>query len=167
MQLQLPIFPKSTKMLTPTIGTFEEDGFVYYLHNGVPINVHHKDDTKNFRYITSKFVVLGLCRQVDIIKCFGVSESSVIQNVKKYREKGEDGFFGEDYRRGKCHKMLPDRIERIQKMIDSGLSNNRIAKKEKISEGTIRYAIQQGYLKKSPNRSIKITNRQPIGQKEV
>ena len=150
MQLQLPIFPRSTKMITPTLGTYEENGLVYYLHNGVPINMHGKNDMKNFRYITSKFVVLGLCRQVDIIKCFGVSESSVIQNVKKYKEKGEDGFFGEDYRRGKCHKMLPDRIDRIQKMIDSGVSNNKIAKKEKISEGTIRYAIQQNYLKKSP-----------------
>ncbi len=148
MQLQLPIFPKTTTMITPTLGSFEKDDYVYYLHNGVPINMHHKTDMKNFRYITSKFVVLGLCRQTDIIKSFGVSESSVIKNVKKYKEKGESGFFGEDARKGKCHKMLPDRTERVQKMLDKGMSNYAIAKKEKISEGTIRYAIQQGYLKK-------------------
>ena len=148
MQLQLPIFPSSTIMITPTLGAFLKDDIVYYLHNGVPVNMHHKDDIKDFRYITSKFIELGLCRQVDIIRSFGVSEDSVVKSVMLYRQKGKEGFLGKDGRKGKCHKMLPDRIARIQKMLDEGMSNYAIAKKEKISEGTIRYSLQQGYLKK-------------------
>lgn len=135
-------------MITPTLGFYEQENYVYYLHNGVCINMHHKAEMKNFRYITSKFIVMRLCRQTDIIRSFGVSESSVSKNVKMYKEKGESGFFGEDARQGTCHKMLPDRIERIQKMLDKGMSNYSIANKEKISEGTIRYSLQQGYLKK-------------------
>jgi len=149
MQLQLPIFPSSTIMITPTLGAFLKDDIVYYLHNGVPVNMHHKDDIKDFRYITSKFIELGLCRQVDIIRSFGVSEDSVVKSVMLYRQKGKEGFFGKDGRKGKCHKMLPDRIARIQKMLDEGMSNYAIAKKEKISEGAIRYSLQKGYLKKN------------------
>jgi transposase len=48
--------------------------------------------------------------------------------------------------------MLPDRLERTQKMLDNGMSNLSIAKKEKISEGTIRYALQTGKLKKNKEK---------------
>jgi transposase len=149
MQLQLPIFPASTIMISPTLGAFEKDGFIYYLHNGVPIDHHAKESLKHFRYFTSKFIVNGLCRNVDIIRSFGVSECSVVKNVQLYKTKGEKGFFGADKRGGHCHKMLPDRIERIQAMMDNGMSNYAIAKKENLSEGTIRYAIAQGKLKKN------------------
>jgi transposase len=149
MQLLLPIFPADTKMITPTLGFYEQEEYVYYLHNGVVIEMHHKAAMKKFRYVTSKFIVTGLCRQTDIIRSFGVSESSVSKNVKMYKEKGESGFFGKDARHGTCHKMLPDRVDRIQQMLDKGMSNSSIAKKEKISEGTIRYSLQQGYLKKN------------------
>jgi transposase len=148
MQLQLPIFPLSAVMITPSLGFYLKDDIVTYLLNGLPIDSHPKDSLKSFRYTTAKLVVLGLCRQVDIVKSFGVSEDSVIRSVKLYKEKGVQGFFEEDGRHGKCHKMLPDRLERIQNMLDKGMSNYSIAKKEKIAEGTIRYALQQGYLKK-------------------
>lgn len=153
MQLQLPIFPCSTKMITPSLGFYLKDDIVTYLLNGLPIDSHHKESVKSFRYTTSKLVVMGLCRQAAIIKSFGVSEDSVIKSVKLYKEKGGQGFFEGDGRHGKCHKMLPDRVERIQKMLNNGMSNYSIAKKEKISEGTIRYALQQGYLKKNNTRS--------------
>jgi len=153
MQLLLPIFPTSTVMITASLGFYLKDDIVTYLLNGLPIDSHPKDSLKSFRYTTAKLVVMGLCRQVDIIKSFGVSEDSVIRSVKLYKEKGVQGFFEEDGRHGKCHKMLPERRERIQKMLDKGMSNYSIAKKEKIAEGTIRYALQQGYLKKNDSRS--------------
>ena len=149
MQLQLPIFPSSTVMITLGLGFYLKDDIVTYLLNGLPIDSHHKDSLKSFRYTTAKLVVMGLCRQIDIVKSFGVSEDSVLRSVKLYKEKGVQGFFEEDGRHGKCYKMLPDRLERIQKMLDNNKSNYSIAKKEKISEGTIRYALQQGYLKKN------------------
>jgi hypothetical protein len=44
MQMQLPIFPTSTKLINNSIGVFEKDDFIYYLHNGSPIFCHGKDD---------------------------------------------------------------------------------------------------------------------------
>lgn len=44
--------------------------------------------------------------------------------------------------------MMPNMILRIQKKLNIGQSINSIAKQEKISEGSIRYAINHGKLKK-------------------
>jgi len=148
MELLLPIFPKDTILITSTIGVFEQDNFIFYLQSGLPIYSHPKESLDHFRFFTAKLVTLGRCRQVDIVRAFGVSADSVARSVKLYREKGELGFFGPDGRKGKAHKMLPERKVRIQKSLDKGLSVNSIAKKEKISEGTIRYWIKKGELKK-------------------
>lgn len=149
MQLLLPIFPRETALITATLGVFEKEDFVYYLHSGMPVSTHHKNNLKNFRYTTSRFIDLGLCSQTDIVHTFKVSEDSVRRSLKLYRDKGEEGFFGAGQRQRVCHKMLPERLERIQKMLNNGMSNYGIAKQEKISEGTIRYALQTGKLKKT------------------
>ena len=54
--MQLPIFPSTTKMLSPTWGVFEKDNFVYYLHNGSPVHVHDKNDLNTYRYITANLI---------------------------------------------------------------------------------------------------------------
>lgn len=149
MQLLLPIFPRETTLITPTLGVFEKDGFVIYIHSGDPIGNHHKDNLKAFRYMTARLIDIGLCRQSDIIRTFNVSEDSVRESLKLYQSKGEEGFFGVNQKQRVCHKMLPDRLARIQKMLDNGISNYAIAKKELISEGTIRYSIKEGKLKKT------------------
>lgn len=149
MQLLLPIFPRETKLITPTSGVFEKDEFVYYLHSGMPKSTHHKNNLKSFRFTTSRFIDLGLCRQSDIIRTFGVSEDSIRKSLQLYRNKGEEGFFGAGQRQRICHKLVPDRLERTPKMLDNGMSNLSIARKEKISEGTIRYTLQTGNLKKT------------------
>jgi DNA-binding NarL/FixJ family response regulator len=51
-------------------------------------------------------------------------------------------------RHGHLYRMLPDMMERVQKKLDSGQSNYSIAKEEGLSEGSIRYGLKQGYLKK-------------------
>jgi hypothetical protein len=44
MQMQLPIFPSSTQLLSATWGVFEKDNIVFYLHNGSPVYSHNKND---------------------------------------------------------------------------------------------------------------------------
>ena len=47
-QLLLPIFPRDTKYITPTLGVREFSGSVYYLHSGVPIGSHYWETISNF-----------------------------------------------------------------------------------------------------------------------
>ena len=57
-------------------------------------------------------------------------------------------YFAEEKRGGKSHKITCSRLERIQNKFNAGKSNYAIAKEEKISEGSIRYALKVGHLKK-------------------
>jgi transposase len=148
-QLLLPLFPVDTKLLTPVLGVREFDGSVYYLLSGLPIYSHSKEDHLRFRYITSHLALQGLCKNQDIVDVFHVSSDSVRRWKKKLSEEGESVFFGgSDGRHGHCSKLFPSVLERIQSEMDKGKSVYSIAKKEGISEGSIRYWIKQGQLKK-------------------
>ena len=114
----------------------------------MPVYSHAGDDIRAFRFITSNFITQGLCRQSEVQRCFGVSEDSVRRALKKYKEKGEAGFFGEDARKGKAHKIVGERRTRIQTKLDKGQSVYSIAREEGVREGAIRYQISKGYLKK-------------------
>jgi transposase len=78
-----------------------------------------------------------------------VSHDSVRRWKKKLSEEGEPAFFGIlEGRRGHPSKLLPCVLGRIQLEMNTGKSVYSIAKKEGISEGSIRYWIKQGVLKK-------------------
>lgn len=148
-QLLLPIFPQDSRMITLSLGFREKDGTVYYLHSGVPIFSHQTGDMTMFRYITSNLVLQGLCTNQDIVDAFHVSVDSVSRWKKKLSEQGEKAFFMPENRHGRCYKLVPQVLERIQNKLDAGQSAYSIAKEESITEGSIRYAFSQGRLKKN------------------
>lgn len=135
-------------MISDCLGVYENDGIVQYIANGLPVYAHPKDDLNAFKYITSNFIEMGLCRKVEIARCFHVTEDFVYKAHKKFKEQGEDGFFGKDGRRGYAHKIVGDKKHRIQQKLDKGQSVNSIAREEGVRESAIRYQISQGYLKK-------------------
>lgn len=151
MQLQLPIFSDETILISACVGYYTQDGLVHYIVNGLPVFAHGEDDLNSFRYITSNFIAQGLCSKAEVQRAFHVSDDSIYRYCKLYNDKGADGFFGERARsKRRCHKVVGAVSEKIQKQINEGKSINSIAKGLGISEGTIRYQIQKGYLKKSP-----------------
>jgi transposase len=148
-QLLLPLFPVDTQMLTPVLGVREYAGYVHYLLSGLPIYNHGKEDHLRFRYITSHLILQGLCSNQDIVDLFHVSHDSVRRWKKKLSEEGESVFFGgSEGRHGHSSKLLPPVLARIQREIEKGKSVYSIAKEEGVSEGSIRYWIKQGQLKK-------------------
>jgi transposase len=152
MQLQLPLFSKETKLISSCVGVYEHDGLVQYIVNGLPVYSHDKEDLQAFRFITSTLIKQKLCKMVEVEKAFGVSADSVQRNVKKLLEEGESAFFSPDNRHGRSHKIMGALKDRIQKDLDQNKSVNSVAVKNKVTEGAIRYAIKQGYLKKNTDR---------------
>lgn len=149
MQLQLPLFPAGTTLISDCLGVYlDSDGLVQYIVNGLPVFAHPRGDLNAFRYITSNFIHRKLCRKKEVQDCFHISEDSVQRAYKKFVEQGETGFFGDDARKGKAHKITGDKRESIQKKLNNGQSVNSIAKQEGVRESAIRYGIKQGYLKK-------------------
>jgi transposase len=148
MQLLLPIFPKETRMVNAHMGVYEHDNLIQYILNGMPVYCHSKEDLNSFRFITSNFIEQGLCKSVEVVRFFNVSEDSVYRYHRKFVECGAVGFFGDDARKGKAHKIKGELRQRIQAKLDKGQSVNSIAKEEGVRESAIRYQIKQGYLKK-------------------
>ena len=81
MQIQLPLFPTATKLISECLGVYEQDGLVQYIVNGLPVYTHPKEDIKAFRYITSNFIHQRLCRKTEVERCFHVSEDSVGRTI--------------------------------------------------------------------------------------
>jgi hypothetical protein len=154
MQLMLPIFPVGTAMISDNLGVGRKDGLITYLHCGMPIYSHLESDYRSFRFITSKFILQGLCKKIEICNIFHVSYDSVKRHVRRLEECGDSGYFTDDKRNGgSCYKLLPDVIERMQRSLNEGKSNSEIARKENVTEGAIRYALRNGVLKKSPHKN--------------
>ena len=59
-----------------------------------PIFQHAEKDHRAFRMFTAQLICQGACRQVDIVRIFGVSRSCVIRSVNTYPTGGVDAFYG-------------------------------------------------------------------------
>jgi transposase len=136
MQMQLPIFPKETKLINACVGVFERDDFVYYLHNGSPVFCHKKDDLNNYRYITANLVSNGLCRCSEVAQGLGVSSRNIERYAKALREKGSEHFFNREEKRGSGYKLDDEALAYAQRMINDFYSVADVARLMGITEGS-------------------------------
>jgi predicted transcriptional regulator len=148
MQMQLPLFPPSTKLINNTVGVYQEGDMVYYLHNGSPIFCHGTDDMNNYRYIVANLVETHLCKPSEISKALGVGLRNIQRYSKDLREKGTDWFFNREDNRGKCFKLTEEKMETAQEQLNENTSISQIARNLNVTEAAIRYHIRTGKLKK-------------------
>ncbi len=150
MQMQLPIFPRQTKLISASWGLLEKDDMVYYLHNGDPVYTHHKNDINTFRFVTASLIVNYSCRASDLSKVLGFSVRNLNRYAKRLRSEGTSSFFNPVDNRGKCYKMTSEKLKKAQELLDNELSNVKIARIIGVNEASVRYHLKQGTLKKSP-----------------
>jgi predicted transcriptional regulator len=148
MQMQLPIFPQTTKLINSNVGLFERDDFIYYLHNGSPIYCHEKNDLNSYRFIIANLVVTGLCSPIDLARALGVSNRNMQRYAKTLREKGTDWFFNKEEKRGDAHKLTDEMLSEAQKLISKFYSVVDVARLLGVTEGALRYHIKKGTIKK-------------------
>jgi predicted transcriptional regulator len=148
MQMQLPIFPQSTKLINSNVGFFEKDDIIYYLHNGSPIYCHDKNNLNSYRYITANLVVTKLCTPAEVAKALGVSNRNIQRYSKALREKGTDWFFSREEKRGDAHKLTKEMLSEAQKLIDKFYSVVDVGRLLGVTEGALRYHIKKGNIKK-------------------
>jgi hypothetical protein len=148
MQMQLPIFPSSTKLVNSNVGVFEKDDFVYYLHNGSPIFCHDKNDLNSYRYILANMVLSRLCTPMELSRALGVNNRNIQRYAKTLREKGTDWFFHKDEKHGDAHKLTDELLVKAQHMLDRLEPVVGVARQLGVTEGALRYHLRQGNLKK-------------------
>lgn len=150
MQMQLPFFPASTKLINPTLGFYESEGLVQYLHLGSPIFCHQKDDLSSYRYVCGNLVYNRLCTISELARALGVKKRNIERYAQSVREHGPGYYFQKEDHRGQCHKMTPDVVNKAQQLLDLGRSYSKTARELGVSESSIRYHLVKGTLKKKP-----------------
>ena len=152
-QLVLPIFSEGSTLITPALAFEKRDEMIYYFHGSIPIFSHPAGDIKSFRMFTSQLIVNGVCKQVDIIKGFGVPAISVKRSTKLYREEGAEGFYKAKKKIRKPRVMTPEVITKAQSLLDDGKSRSEVAEILQIKRDTLAKVIVSGKLLEG--RSIK------------
>lgn len=78
-QCILPLIPRGATQINGLFSVWRDDESWTYFLSTHPIYSHRPDDHRMFRLVTSQLIESGGCRQVDIIRTFGISKSSVIR----------------------------------------------------------------------------------------
>jgi hypothetical protein len=67
-------------LINSTLGFSEQDGFVYYLHNGNPIYCHAKDDRNSYQFILGDLVSNHLCSVTKLSEALGENRKNMEVN---------------------------------------------------------------------------------------
>jgi len=148
MQFRLPLFTTDVTLINTNVGTFNDNGIIYYLLNGLPIYSHRENDLSAFRFFISNLVKRGLCKKAEIKNAFHITIDYINRSCKTYEKEGEAGFFKPENRHGHCYKLVGDNLVLAQRLLDEGKNNCQTARQCHVKESSIRYAIKQGHLKK-------------------
>lgn len=150
-QLQLPIFPQGTTLITPEIAFECRAGRVTYIYGHLPVFQHAEGDLASFRYFTSQLVVNGTVAQADIARAFHVPTVTVKRYVKRFRKSSGKDFFAPPPRRSAS--LLKGEVkEKAQALLDEGRSVSEVAQALKVLPNTLHKAIRGGRLHQSKKR---------------
>ena len=144
-QALLPLVPEDATPISGVLSVVRRDGHLFYFCGVQPVFQHREGDLQSFRMLTAQFCVQGVCKQADIVRAFGVSKSSVLRSVKKYRQEGIAGFYKVRRTRG-APVMTPRVIEEAQQLFEQGDTRAEVSRKLGICYDTLRKAIEQGRL---------------------
>lgn len=145
-QVQLPMFPEGTTLITSEIAFQRKDDQIVYLNGHLPVFTHQASDLATFRFFTTQLICNGTASQGKIARAFGVPLVTVKRCVKNYRLHGAQAFYGpKPKRRG--HKLSPEVLTEVQGMLDEGLTVPAIAEKTGVLKTTLHKAIDADRLR--------------------
>jgi transposase len=160
----LPLIPRGATQINGLVSVWRDNERWTYFLATHPIYSHRKNDHRMFRLITSQLIDSGSCRQIDIIRTFGLSKSSVIRAVKKLRDEGPEAFFAKHRSRRGGKVFSADVLDKAQRLLDQGYSRSDAVKELGVKYDTFRKAINDGRLVESsqPQASISKSSRSMV-----
>jgi hypothetical protein len=144
-QALLPLIADGATRLSNLISVARENDRWIYFCGAQPVFQHAENDRRSFQMFTAQLICQDACRQVDILRVFGVSKNSVIRSVKKYRDGGVQAFYTPRATRG-ASVMTPQVTAQAQQLLGAAWSRRDVAEHLGLKLDTLRKAIQQGRL---------------------
>ena len=153
----LPLIPPGANQINDLVSVWRGEELWTYFVGTFPIYTHKPSDQEMFRFVTAQMIESGTCRQIQIIKTFGVSKSSVIRSQEKLRRGGAEAFFINRRGRRRGTILTPDVLEKAQQMLDQGYGRKDISEDQCVKYDTLRKAINAGRLIESDHTPSAIT----------
>jgi hypothetical protein len=146
-QMLLPLIPDGATNINNVVSVHQDKDCWTYFLSMYPIYSHKAGDQNMFKFVSSQLIDSRACRQVDIIKTFGVSKRSVIRALNKLKKAGVESFFKP--RIGRCggNILTPKVLEQAQSLLTQGYTKSKIADELGVKYDTVRKAISCGRLK--------------------
>jgi len=144
-QTILPIFPQESTPINDVLSFVNLEGTVWYFHGCLPVFSHDEKDYRSFSMFVGQLAANGQCKQVEIVKAFGISGISVKRHVKKFREGGPGAFFKQ--RSGKRSTLWTAEVLRqAQDLLNEGKTRQEVAELLDIKPDTVYRALRSGQL---------------------
>jgi hypothetical protein len=141
----LPLIADGATRINDLISVVRENSQWIYFCGSQPVFHHAENDHHSFRMFTAQLICQGACRQVDIVRAFGVSKNSAIRSVNTYRAGGVKAFYTPRATRG-ASVLTPAVTAQAQQLLWAGWSRREVAAEVGLKLDTLRKAIQQGRL---------------------
>lgn len=158
-QVQLPIFPVGSTIITPELAFERRQQQVVYLNGHLPVFTHEVDDLGSFRLFTTQLIVNGTASQNQIVRAFGVPLTTVKRYCRVYREQGAAAFYKPAPRKPGGRQLTPERLIQVQELLDQGQSVPEISRQTGLLATTLHKAIDQGRLKQIKKKSRRVLPR--------
>ena len=150
MQLILPLVPSGASKINENLSLVREGGYVRYFCYLFEIGVHREDDLQSFKHKICELISTGACRNIEILRAFGVSGSSLKRWLGEYAEKGPGVFYRVRGTRGGA--VLTDSVlHEAQMLLDQGLTRMELSQRLSVSYDAVRKAVKDGRLRMSPS----------------
>lgn len=164
-QVQLPIFPVGTTLITPELGFERRENQVVYYNGHLPVFTHEVADLASFRLFTTQLIVNGTASQGQIVQAFGISATTVKRCIKRYRE-GGTGVFFKPARKRQGKRLTPERLQEAQTLLDQGASISAIHAQLGVLATTLHKAIDSNRLRRPEKKSL-LPDSQPVPSRVV
>ena len=153
------------KIINENLSVVNKDDRLYFFNGSGPIYCCGTDDKAGIRLAEGMFVTLQIARPTELARALGVDQSTVHRNRKKYQDKGVGAFRDKQVIR-EAYKVTQDKCIQAQQLLDSGHSLTDTAKKIGVSEGAIRYTINQGRLRRGKDEVCPETLKSPLSRSQ-
>jgi hypothetical protein len=118
-----------------------------------PIYTHEQSQRVQFRYIAATLINAGLCKQVEIVRAFGVDRKMLGRAQQQLRERGAESFFQKRPGRKAGTILTGERLAQAQQLLNEGLSRAEVSAELQIKTDTLRKALKDGRLTPAANRA--------------
>ena len=118
MRIESPALPVGSTLISDVVCVENINGTWTYWVYLWPIFTHEHSNRAQFRYIAAGLINAGLCKQVEIVRAFGVDRKMLGRAQKQLRERGAQSFFEKRSGRKGGTVLSAERLAQAQQLLN-------------------------------------------------